>query len=227
MSATDSGFKKVETVDIDDEEGSVISASAETKPATSPLVVPTVDEAVEAVRAFFTVSRNEPRVDPEQERKAAIRMEVYQRKRKEEQQRKLEEENKKKALRDAAKLNKIRREEDLESNFDGSVTGKPNGLTDNLVDLTETCSEALSRVLLPEEKIIAEFDCYYPGEIMSISKFFFLVVVTCGRHLLVLLYKVFLDCMYQMQYCNPALVDYHRGKVRKGRNRSCDLFTYT
>lgn len=98
--------------------------------------------------------------------------------------------------------------------------GMISGLTDNVVELTETPDEALARILLPGEVIKAQFDCYFPDGMIPVWKLVMLCFMTLGLYLFVLAFRAIRRCCYKYRCCTPSLLTYKRGKLgitNKGR----------
>lgn len=94
------------------------------------------------------------------------------------------------------------------------------GLTKNVIELSETPRQMLSRVLGPDEEVLATFDVKFPGEFIPLWKLVLLCVVTCGLYSFVLFFRWVRRCFYRWRCCVPALVSFSFGKMAitsKGR----------
>ena len=96
---------------------------------------------------------------------------------------------------------------------DRALPPNPAGLTKNVDELTETPLDMLERTLLPDEKVVATFDCMFPSFMLPRWKIALLLIFTFGLYGLVLLYRVILRFCYRIKCCTPAVVDFQRGKM--------------
>jgi hypothetical protein len=94
-----------------------------------------------------------------------------------------------------------------------ALNEQPAGLLQNVSDLSETPDRAIKRILLPNEVILADFDCYYPFKMLPMWKIIFLCVVTGGLFAFVLLYRSIARWCYRSGCCTPKHLEYTRGKV--------------
>lgn len=97
------------------------------------------------------------------------------------------------------------------------VIGDPEfgmeGITDNVKSFTETSDVALKKALLPNEVILGQFDCYFPGGVLPYWKIIWLCIVTCGFYVFVLLKRHIMRALYRMRCCDPAVVEFKKGKM--------------
>ena len=81
------------------------------------------------------------------------------------------------------------------------------GITSNIQSLMETPEAMLRRVLLPDERVRAEFDCYFPMDYLPRWKLAMLLVVTCGLYAIVLcMQSIQRCCQKYFKLCIPNLV---------------------
>ena len=103
------------------------------------------------------------------------------------------------------------------ANFDetksGDIPPNPPGLSENVNNLSETPEAMLKRVLLPEESVVATFDCFFPTFMLPKWQIVVAVVTSFGLYLFVLLYRWILRKCYAMKCCTPDKVTFQRGKV--------------
>ena len=104
---------------------------------------------------------------------------------------------------------KLKRVEENEK----KIPPNPEGLASNVNVLTETPEEMLQRVLLPDEKLVATFDCMFPTFMLPRWKLMLLLIFTLGLYGFVLLYRSIARWCYKMKCCTPAVVDFQRGKL--------------
>lgn len=92
----------------------------------------------------------------------------------------------------------------------------PAGLTKNVDELSETPAEMLRRVLLPDEQVIGNFDCFFPSFMLPRWKIVLLLISTLGLYGFVLLGRwIQRQCIKNKCY-TPMLVEFQRGKVKLG-----------
>ena len=89
-------------------------------------------------------------------------------------------------------------------------------ITANIHSLLETPEAMLRRVLLPDERVRAEFDCYFPLDYMPRWKLAMCLVMTCGLYAIVLCYQAIQRfCQRNFKLCTPNLVQIEKGKVNQ------------
>jgi hypothetical protein len=66
------------------------------------------------------------------------------------------------------------------------------GITANVADYCETPTAFMNRVLLPNEKVVQEFNVKFPSQFMPLWRIILLCVVTFGLYGFVLLYRAVL-----------------------------------
>lgn len=100
------------------------------------------------------------------------------------------------------------------------IPENPAGLSENVNDLAETPDQMLKRTLLPNEEVIATFDCFFPTFMLPRWKIVALLTMTLGLYAFVLLFRAIQRWCYKNNFCTPKVVNFQRGKVAvttKGR----------
>lgn len=87
------------------------------------------------------------------------------------------------------------------------------GLSRNVDELSEKPKNFLDRVLLPGERVVKEFDCYFPSNFIPRWKLIALLILTCGLYCFVLLKRAIERWCYKHRCCTPAVVEFVRGKL--------------
>ena len=88
------------------------------------------------------------------------------------------------------------------------------GMTNNLTDLVQTPADNLAATLLPNEFIIAEFDCYFPQRVLPLWKIILLLIITGGMYIFVMAYEEVRRWCYRNRCCTPRVLEFQRGRVR-------------
>ena len=101
------------------------------------------------------------------------------------------------------------------------------GLTENVTELIETPAQMLKRVLLTDESIQAEFDCYFPTFFMPKWQIMLLIISTCGFYLIVIAFRSIQNWCYKKKFCTPQVVEFQRGKVTKHYNTCVYVYHIT
>jgi len=100
---------------------------------------------------------------------------------------------------------------------DGDATfylhNNPAGLTAGVDKLAETPVQMLARVLLPQEKVLKEFDVLFPDNFIPRWKIFLYLVVSFGTYAFVLCARACQRYAWRKRWCTPQLVEFTRGKM--------------
>ena len=66
------------------------------------------------------------------------------------------------------------------------------GISANVADYCETPTSFINKVLLPDEKVVQEFNVKFPSQFLPLWQIILLCVCTCGLYGFVLLYRAIL-----------------------------------
>lgn len=66
------------------------------------------------------------------------------------------------------------------------------GISANVADYCETPTSFINKVLLPNERVIQEFNVKFPSDFLPLWKIILLLVCTCGLYGFVLLHRMIL-----------------------------------
>lgn len=102
---------------------------------------------------------------------------------------------------------------DRSENYINKLNEQPAGVTDNVSELSETPERMLQRVLLPNEVITADFDCYFPFKRLPMWKIITYCIMSLGLFLFVLAFRAIQRWCYRNKCCTPKLLQFSRGKV--------------
>ena len=94
-----------------------------------------------------------------------------------------------------------------------TLNQQPAGLTQNMQELAEIPQDAVNRILMKGEVVIADFDCYYPFKALLMWEIIFWCVVTGGLFLFVLAFRVLQRMCYRAKFCMPKTLQFVRGKM--------------
>lgn len=97
--------------------------------------------------------------------------------------------------------------------YQKKLNEQPVGLLDYTSSLCETPEDAVKRILMNGEVILADFDCYFPYEMLPMWKLIYLCIITCGLYALILCYRVIRRACYRMRCCTPKTLSFIRGKM--------------
>jgi len=96
----------------------------------------------------------------------------------------------------------------------------PPGTTETVKELAETADDAIKRTLVEGEKIVSQFNCYFPGDMIPVWKLVMLSVCTLGLYGIVLLYRFIKRQCYSRGCCTPNMIQFEKKRMAitdKGR----------
>lgn len=96
-----------------------------------------------------------------------------------------------------------------DTNLKDSAHNLDPGLTNNVIDRTETPKHFLERILVHDEKVMETFDVKFPTQMLPVYKIVQLLIFTLGLYAFVLLFRKIRRYCYKKRWFNYHHHYYH------------------